>query len=376
MNQSNWQRRLDDLKLARQIAIETQLVEALAPIAGNNRILIKCEHYQPIRSFKIRGATYVMASNLENLRRRGVVADSGGNHSQAVALAGRNLEIPVKIIMAATAPEGKTEALVPQNKVDATRSFGASDGSFELDISPTSFTAAKKKAKYAAGIDENGNLPPNPGDFMEYLSPYDHPSLPRGTGTILTEIIEQHTANGWPLPDAIHVPIGGGGLMSGIADVNSELERPLAVIGHALVKADSAARTLAAIRENNASEPVEVPGDVSTVAEGLAVKVIGNELFKRLKSGKIDEIYTVSELADIASAYQWYFANALPALGVNTNDEAAVWDATPEVSSIVPIAGLFKHLKKTGAKNQTHVVIISGANTNRESYDRVMNSLT
>jgi threonine dehydratase len=347
-----WQERLHDLGLVRRAAIESRIVEI--PGVAGNRVLIKYEPDQKIRSFKIRGATYAMASDLDNLRERGVVADSGGNHSQAVALAGRELGVPVHIIMA---------AVVPENKVAATRSFGATDGSFELDTSPSSFVAAKAKAKRVAA--EQGK---------RYLSPYDDACIVRGTATLVPEIMQQLAASNRESPYAVHVPVGGGGLISGIADVNREQGHLFELYGYGITDADSAARSLRAVRERGATEPVPVPGEVNRDAEGLAVKCIGNEAFRRIRDGKIDDIYTIESLAEVGAAYMWYMQNAMPALGVDTSNDAAVWDAMPEVSSMVAVAGVLKHLRESGTQNQTHLVIISGSNTDRESFQHAIDA--
>lgn len=347
-----WQERLHDLRLVRQVAIESRI--AVIPAAAGNRVLIKYEPDQEIRSFKIRGAAYAMSADLDKLREHGVVADSGGNHSQAVALAGRELGVAVHIIMA---------AVVPANKVAATRSFGATDGSFKLDTSPSSFVAAKAKARQVAA--EQGK---------RYLSPYDDAGIVRGTATLVPEIVQQLAASSQEPPDAVHVPVGGGGLISGIADVNHEQGHLFGLYGYGITGADSAARSLRAVRERGAAEPVPVPGEVNRDAEGLAVKCIGGEAFRRIRDGKIDDIRTIEGLAEVGAAYAWYVQNAMPALDVDTSDDSAVWNAMPEVSSMVAVAGLLRHLRESGARNQAHLVIITGSNTDRESYQHAIDA--
>ncbi|HET8884192.1 MAG TPA: pyridoxal-phosphate dependent enzyme [Candidatus Saccharimonadales bacterium] len=353
-NPQLWQERLADLAAVRPAVIESPLVEVPAPGDGNNRLLIKCEQYQAIRSFKIRGAMIAMTSDLESLRKTGVVADSGGNHSQAVAQAGAELGVPVQIIMA---------AVVPPNKVAATRKFGATDGSFSLDNTPESFVIAKQRAKQVA-IDEH----------KKYLSPYDDPAIVRGTATLVPEIVGQLADKQWAMPDAVHIPIGGGGLISGIADVNAEQNHLFDLFGYGITGADSAARSLRAVREHGATEPAVVEGDVNLDAEGLAVWRIGDELFARIKDGKIDDIHTVPNLAPVGAAYKWYIDTVMPALGIDTSDKTAVWDNLPEVSSMVTVAGVFEHLKQTNASNQTHLILISGSNTDEQSYQHTMDA--
>jgi len=333
-----WPERLDDLETVRQTTIESRLVAVPTPVEGNNQVLVKLESEQEIKSFKIRGATLAMARHLDELRECGVVADSGGNHAQAVALAGKNLGVHVRIIMA---------NVVPEDKVRATRHFGAKDGTFDLDTTPNSFVDAKVRAKAFAEV--NG---------WKYLSPYDDPDIVDGTATLATEIMKQFEAADVPPPDATHVPVGGGGLISGFADVYRELGIS-GLYGHGMTGADSAARSL------HSPEPVPVEGTPNPLVEGLAVKVIGNEVHQRMRDGKITDIYT-SELRDVGKSYTWYIEHVLPILGVDTDNEEAVWANLPEVSSMVAVSGLFKHIRETGARNQTHLVVISGGNINRE----------
>lgn len=353
-----WRERLHDLGMVRQAAVESPLVEVPTYIEGDNRVVLKLESAQEIKSFKIRGATYAMASNLEDLRRRGVVADSGGNHAQAVALAARELGVPAEVIMA---------SVVPEEKKEATRNFGATDGSFVLDTTPEDFVVAKVKAKLKAGINEDGSLPDDLENYPKYLSPYDDPDILRGTGTIVTETMLQLARQGLRMPDTFHVPVGGGGLIGGVADVNAEQGHLFDLYGHGITGADSGARSL------HSPEPVPVAGKPNLLAEGLAVTVIGNEGHRRLKDGKVDDIYT-SSLEEVGEAYDWYAREVVPMFGVDTNEKEALWSNLPELSSMVAISGLFKHIRKTGAHNQTHFVLVSGGNINRERAQTAMDA--
>ncbi len=345
-----WQERLHDVALVRQAAIESPLIELPERVVGDNKVFLKMESAQKIKSFKIRGATYAMASEQAELQQRGVVADSGGNHAQGVALAGRELGVPTTIIMA---------SLVPDNKVEATRHFGATDGSFTLDTTPVDFVAAKQQAKQLAGIDESGRLPAHPEQYPKYLSPYDDPAILRGTATIVPEVVEQLGKLGVTKLDSLHVPVGGGGLIGGIADVNAEQGHLFDLYGHGITDADSGARSL------HSPVPVPLAGKPNILAEGLAVTVIGDQAHQRMKDGKITDIYTTT-VQEVGQAYAWYIEHVLPVLGVDSHDQEAVWHNLPEMSSMVAIAGLFKHIRQTGVRQQTHVVVVSGANINRE----------
>lgn len=341
------EQRMADLELVRQTTLTSPLVRLADPVGRGNTVWLKLESAQVVGSFKIRGATYALTRHAEELRRRGVgvVADSGGNHSQALAFAGARLEVPVRIVMA---------SVVPENKKRATQSFGATDGTFHLDTSPADFVSAKTSAKATA--EQEG---------WHYLSPYDDEEIIRGAGTLVPEIIQQLHELGAAVPDTVHVPVGGGGLISGIADVNSEHHRLFALYGHEIVDADSAFRSF------HSPEPVPVPGDPSRYAEGLAVKVMGVRPHQRLKDGKVDGIYVV-DLASVGQAYEWYTEAVLPQLGVDRHDPEQVRDHLPEVSSMVAVAGLFEHLRDTGVENQSHLVVVSGGNTDHSNVEAAL----
>lgn len=335
---SAWMRRLSDLEVVRALAVETPLIEVRDGLPSGNAVWLKLEQHQPVRSFKIRGATFAMSARLEELRRRGVVADSGGNHSQALAYAGARLGVPVKIVMA---------AIVPEAKKRATQGFGATDGSFELDASPADFVVAKQVAKEVAER-----------DGRHYLSPYDDEDVIRGDATLVPEVLAQLEDAGAAAPWSIHAPIGGGGLISGLADANAELGHALQVYGHEIEGADSAARSF------HSSTPVAVPGELNPYAEGLAVRVMGERPHRRLREGKVDGVL-VSTLAEVGEAYEWYVACVLPVLGIDPADPSGVWAVLPEVSSMVAISGLFRYLNDSGIRGRRHVVVVSGGNTDR-----------
>jgi len=332
-----WSRRLRDLETVRPLVTETPLVLVEDGVPGGNRLWLKLESSQPVRSFKIRGATYAMSSRLEDLRSRGVVADSGGNHSQALAYAGARLGVPVKIVMAAVVPEGKKRA---------TLGFGATDGSFELDTSPPDFVAAKVAAKEAARA-----------EGRHYLSPYDDEDIIRGAATLLTEAVGQLSARGVS-PASVHAPIGGGGLISGLADANADLGSPMEVRGHEIEGADSAARSITSDR------PVEVPGELNRYAEGLAVRVMGDRPHRRLRDGLVAGV-DVTTLRGVGGAYAWWIEHARPALG--ESDRPPDLAGLPEVSSMVAVAGVLRHLEERGIVDGDHLVVVSGGNTDPTS---------
>ena len=346
---SLWQERVHDLNSIRDNVKKTRLVKLSNYVVGHNTVILKMESEQTIRSFKIRGAMFAMIRNQESLRDRGVVANSGGNHAQAVALAGWELGIPATIIVPST---------VPANKIQATRRFGATDGSFILDNSPSTFAEAKALAMNIAGIDQNGNLPSDIDEYPQYISPYDDPKILRGTATLVPEIYDQLYQAGYARPHSLHVPVGGGGLIGGIADVNAEQGHMFDLIGHGLEGANSGARSL----RSHAPVYIENP---NVLVEGLAVNAVGEQVHQRMRDGKIDNIYT-STLRETGMAYRWYIAHAMPDLGVDISNIEDVWNNLPELSSIVAVSGLFKYLQESGVRNKTHLVIITGGNVDHE----------
>lgn len=230
-------------------------------------VYLKCENLQRTGSYKLRGAYHRIAALSEAERARGVVAASAGNHAQGVAFAARELGIHATIFM----PVG-----VALPKLDATRSYGADVVLSGNSIGETMEAAATFAAQTEAVI----------------IPPFDHPDVVAGQGTLGLEILEQ-------APDAttIVVPIGGGGLVAGIASAAKQQAaregRTLRVIG---VQAENAAPYIASLA---AGEPRQVPV-VPTIADGIAVYRPGELNFAIIRE-TVDEVVTVSE-DDIARA--------------------------------------------------------------------------
>lgn len=230
-------------------------------------VYLKCENLQRTGSYKLRGAYHRIAALSEAERARGVVAASAGNHAQGVAFAARELGIHATIFM----PVG-----VALPKLDATRSYGADVVLSGNSIGETMEAAAAFAAESGAVI----------------IPPFDHPDVVAGQGTLGLEILEQ-------APDAttIVVPIGGGGLVAGIASAAKQQAaregRTLRVIG---VQAENAAPYIASLA---AGEPRQVPV-IPTIADGIAVYRPGELNFAIIRE-TVDEVVTVSE-DDIARA--------------------------------------------------------------------------
>src|SRR4026209_460534 len=178
-----------------------------------NRLLLKREDLQPVFSFKLRGAYNKMASLPAKRLAKGVIAASAGNHAQGVALAAQRLGCRAVIVMPIT---------TPRIKVDAVAARGA-----QVVLHGDSYTDA-----YAKAVE----LKKKRG--LTFVHPYDDPEVIAGQGTIGMEILRQQ-----PNPDAIFVPVGGGGLISGIAAYVKRVRPSVKVIGVEPVDADAMTRS-------------------------------------------------------------------------------------------------------------------------------------
>lgn len=233
-----------------------------APKFGAN-VYIKSENLQLTGAFKLRGAYNKIRSLTPEERERGVIACSAGNHAQGIALSAAKLGIRSIICMPAGAPI---------SKVEATRSYGA-----EVVLVPGVYDDAAREAERLT--QEHG---------YTFAHPFNDPYVIAGQGTIGLEILEQ-----LPEVEQVVVPIGGGGLISGVAMAVKTLKPSCRVIG---VQAAGAASMYAARR---AGHPVELDG-VATIADGIAVKKPGDLTFA-LCQKYVDEIVTVNE-DEISSA--------------------------------------------------------------------------
>ena len=220
-------------------------------------LYLKTENLQVTGAFKIRGAYYKISQLSEEERQRGVVACSAGNHAQGVALAAQRYGIKAVICL----PDG-----APISKVEATRSYGA-----EICLVEGVYDDAYQKALSLR--DEEG---------YTFIHPFDDPAVIAGQGTIALELAEQV-----PDLDAIIVPIGGGGLISGIAYTMKSLNPNVKIYG---VQAAGAPSMMNSIRDSQ----IETLESVVTIADGIAVKQPG-ELTYELCSRYVDEIVTVTD---------------------------------------------------------------------------------
>ena len=241
---------------------ETSLIPS-PKISVNNNIYLKTENLQITGSFKVRGAGYMISQLSDEEKARGVVACSAGNHAQGVALAAQKYGIKATICL----PDG-----APISKVEATKSYGA-----EVVMVKGVYDDAYKRALELR--DEQG---------LTFVHPFDDDDVIAGQATIGLEIL-----NAMKNIDAVVVPVGGGGLISGIAYAIKHLAPHIKVYG---VQAAGAPSMYNSLNSGN----IEMLDTVSTIADGIAVKKPGENTFK-LCSKYVDEIITVTE-GEISSA--------------------------------------------------------------------------
>jgi threonine dehydratase len=298
------------------VAIESPIDEARQLSARlDNRILLKREDLQPVFSFKLRGAYNKIAALSDEERSRGVITVSAGNHAQGVALAAERLRIKAVIVMPRTTPD---------IKVNAVRSRGA-----RVVLHGDTYDEA---AVHARALAEEREL--------VFVHPYDDPDVIAGQGTIGMEILRQLSG---PL-HAVFVPVGGGGLIAGVAAYIKYVRPSVKVIG---VEPDDAACLLAAMK---ARRRVILP-QVGIFADGVAVAQIGKEPFRVIRQ-TVDDVITANT-DEICAAIKDIFEDTR---------------SIAEPAGALALAGLKKYVEQHNLRDQTLVAIDSGANTN---FDRL-----
>ena len=298
------------------VAIESALdpAPAISRRLGNH-VLLKREDQQPVFSFKLRGAYNKMAHLTAAKLARGVICASAGNHAQGVALAAQRLGCKAVIVMPVT---------TPRIKVSAVAARGAA-----VELHGDSYHEAYLHARTLAR--KRG---------LTFVHPYDDPLVIAGQGTIAMEILRQH-----PQPiDAIFVPVGGGGLIAGIAAYAKRISPRTRIVGVEPVDSNAMQASLKAGRR------VMLP-HVNIFADGVAVKQVGRETF-RICRKLVDEMVLVD------------------------TDEicAAIKDIYEETRTIVEpagglaLAGVKRWVERRGTKGKSIVAIACGANMN---FDRL-----
>ena len=299
----------------RSVIRKTDLIHA--PLVNpDSEIYLKTENLQITGSFKVRGAYYMMSQLTEEEKARGVIACSAGNHAQGVALAAAKNHIKSLICL----PDG-----APISKVEATKSYGA-----EVCMVNGVYDDAYKKA---LELKEEKNY--------TFVHPFDNEDVIAGQGTIGLEILEQ-----MPDVEAVIVPIGGGGLISGVAFAIKNLNPNIKVYG---VQASGAPSMRNSIRDGK----IECLDHVSTIADGIAVKEPGEHTFQYV-SQYVDEIVTVTDDEISAAILALIERQKLIAEGAGAASVAAA------MFNKVPIQG-----KKT-------VCLVSGGNIDVTILSRVI----
>jgi threonine dehydratase len=248
----------------------------LLPFSKDTNILLKAESLMPTGSFKIRGATYCIARMDIASRKRGVVAYSTGNHAQAVAKAACDAGIRATIVMSED---------VPPAKMEATRSYGAT-----VVMAACSSKSRREVAEKLA-LDSNATLIP----------PYDHADVIAGQGTVAVELFHQL---GGRKPSAVYIPVGGGGLLAGIAIALRTLSPLTRVIGVEPELEDDACRSFRSRQLVTTSAPS------ASIADAIKVQCLGTLNFPLIKRN-VDQMVTVSEVAIKAALFDCFYGNRL-----------------------------------------------------------------
>ncbi len=298
------------------LVIKTPLQDAKKLSARfHNKIILKREDFQPVFSFKLRGAFNKMLNLSDEQKKNGVIAASAGNHAQGVALAAKHLGIQACIVMPKT---------TPSIKVKAVQGFGG-----QTVLIGDSYDDAYH---HALELQKEKNL--------TFVHPFDDADVITGQGTVAKEILEVYTK---PIY-AIFVPIGGGGLVAGITAYIKALRPDIKVIG---VEPDDAACMAEALK---AGKRVTLD-KIGIFADGVAVKQIGEEPFRVCKD-HLDEVITVTT-DEICAAIKDIF-----------DDTRTI----TEPAGALAVAGIKKYCETTAIKHQTLIAINSGANMN---FDRL-----
>jgi threonine dehydratase len=277
-------------------------------------VLLKREDLQPIFSFKIRGAYNRIARLSPEDRARGVIAASAGNHAQGVAFSAQRLGLRAVIVMPRTTPEIKVEAV---------RALGA-----EVVLAGDRYAEAQQHSEEIAAA-----------EGLVYVHPFDDPLVIAGQGTVGMELLRQDSAL-----NAIFVPVGGGGLIAGIAAYVKAVQPEVEVIGVEPVDADAMARSL------EAGERIRLE-EVGLFADGVAVQQVGRHTFPIVRA-HVRRIIRVD------------------------NDEvcAAIKDIFDDTRTIVEpagalaLAGLKSYVEREPQRGQRLAAVLSGANMN---FDRL-----
>lgn len=302
----------EDIKAAHQI-IKDLIVRtpvdhssSCSKIAGKD-IYFKLENYQRTGSFKIRGASNKIASLSEAEKKRGVIACSAGNHAQGVALSASLNRVKSVIVMPETAP---------LTKVQGTQGYGA-----EVILHGQSFDETKE---YAIQLAQEKSY--------AFVHPYEDEKVIAGQGTLGLEVFEQIEGM-----DTMLIPIGGGGLISGISVALKSLNPKIKIIGVQAAAADSMYQLF------KQKHVINVPGSLATIADGIAIKAPSEAMYQDFISKYVDDVVTVTE-DEISEALVFLLERV---------------KTVAEGSGAATLAAVLSHKAKLGEKN---CVLVSGGN--------------
>ena len=298
------------------VAHETPLQQAhgLSQRLGNT-VWLKREDLQPVFSFKLRGAFNKIYQLPETQRRQGVICSSAGNHAQGVALAGRHLGIRAVIVMPRT---------TPGIKVDAVRALGG-EAVLHGDAYDDAYARAMEMAE---------------SEGLTFVHPYDDPDVIAGQGTIGMEILRQHKED----LHAIFIPVGGGGLIAGIATYVKYLRPDIRIIG---VEPDDAPSMHQALGRHRRV----VLDQVGIFVDGVAVRQVGQETYKLAKD-VVDEVVLVST-DEVCAAIKDIFDDTR---------------TMAEPAGALAAAGIKRYVEREGLAGAHLIGVNSGANIN---FDRL-----
>ncbi|MES3003010.1 MAG: threonine ammonia-lyase, biosynthetic [Pseudomonadota bacterium] len=281
----------------------------------HNKVLLKREDQQAVFSFKLRGAYNKMAHLTAEQLKRGVICASAGNHAQGVAMSAHRLGARAVVVMPTT---------TPQLKIDAVKTLGG-----EVVLYGDSYSDAYV---HAVELEKKEGL--------TFVHPFDDPDVIAGQGTIAMEILRQHQG---PL-DAVFVAIGGGGLISGVANYIKAVRPEVKVIGVQMNDSDAMMRSVAAKKRVTLA-------DVGLFSDGTAVKLVGEETF-RIARDLVDEFMTVDTDAVCA---------AIKDIFVDTR-------SIVEPAGALAVAAIKQYVGEKKTRGETYAAILCGANMN---FDRL-----
>jgi threonine dehydratase len=302
------------------VAIESALEPARSLSRRlHNKVLLKREDQQPVFSFKLRGAYNKLAHLSPEQLQRGVICASAGNHAQGVALGAHKLGARAVIVMPTT---------TPQLKIDAVKALGG-----EVVLAGESYSDAYQHS-----------LQLEKEEGLTFVHPFDDPDVIAGQGTVAMEILRQLQSLGSNRLDAVFVAIGGGGLISGVANYIKAVRPEIKVIGVQMSDSDAMMRSVAA------GERITLP-DVGLFSDGTAVKLVGEETF-RIASGLVDGYIAVDTDAVCA---------AIKDVFVDTR-------SIVEPAGAMAVAAIKQYVAEHKTKGETYAAILCGANMN---FDRL-----